>query len=229
MESPEVSTPVPGAETESLAEFDAAVAAGSLAGLRVQSFDLTGRSAALPATDTSGAVLLGCRMEPAAAEKVRADGAFVFPPVPGLPFDPYRGLLYSPDALYDGVAGAVTRRRPTPAPTAGSCAPARTAMHSPRCCARSTTTRSPTRWANSSSGRGWSESRAATRHPAAAPRTWRRPTSAMVLVGRDHWTRELPAWPLLRALAKGRTMESRITLVDTVEEAPGAPARLSTA
>lgn len=50
--------------------------------------------------------------------------------------------------------------------------------------------------------------------------------SPMVLVGRDHWTRELPARPLLRALAAGRPMESRITLVDTVEEAAEALARL---
>jgi len=38
-------------------------------------------------------------------------------------------------------------------------------------------------------------------------------------VGREHWTRTLPAWPLLRALARGRTMEDRVHLVDTVEEA----------
>jgi predicted Rossmann-fold nucleotide-binding protein len=41
----------------------------------------------------------------------------------------------------------------------------------------------------------------------------------MVLVGRRHWTEELPAWPLLRALARGRAMEPQVHLVDTVEEA----------
>lgn len=41
----------------------------------------------------------------------------------------------------------------------------------------------------------------------------------MVLVGRDHWTRKLPAWPLLRTLAEGRPMASRIHLVDSLEEA----------
>ncbi|MDG4862801.1 LOG family protein, partial [Streptomyces sp. T-3] len=49
----------------------------------------------------------------------------------------------------------------------------------------------------------------------------------MVLVDRDHWTNRLPAWPLLKALAKGRPMETRIALVDTVEEAPEALARLT--
>lgn len=41
----------------------------------------------------------------------------------------------------------------------------------------------------------------------------------MVLVGRRFWTRTLPAWPLLRALAQGRAMEDHVHLVDSVEEA----------
>lgn len=41
----------------------------------------------------------------------------------------------------------------------------------------------------------------------------------MVLVGRRHWTEELPAWPLLQSLARGRAMEAHVHLVDTVEEA----------
>jgi predicted Rossmann-fold nucleotide-binding protein len=41
----------------------------------------------------------------------------------------------------------------------------------------------------------------------------------MVLVGREHWTREVPAWPALRGLAAGRPMEDAVHLVDTVEEA----------
>ena len=41
----------------------------------------------------------------------------------------------------------------------------------------------------------------------------------MVLVGREHWTEEVPAWPLLEALARGRAMEQHVHLVDTVEEA----------
>lgn len=41
----------------------------------------------------------------------------------------------------------------------------------------------------------------------------------MVLVGREYWTEDLPVWPLLRSLARGRVMESRVHLVDTPEEA----------
>ena len=41
----------------------------------------------------------------------------------------------------------------------------------------------------------------------------------MVLVVSAYWTREVPAWPLLTALARGRPMEPLLHLVDTVEEA----------
>ncbi|MGC4109090.1 MAG: Rossmann fold nucleotide-binding protein [Nocardioides sp.] len=41
----------------------------------------------------------------------------------------------------------------------------------------------------------------------------------MVLVGGEYWTDTLPAWPLLRALSRGRPMEEHVHLVDTVDEA----------
>jgi predicted Rossmann-fold nucleotide-binding protein len=41
----------------------------------------------------------------------------------------------------------------------------------------------------------------------------------MVLVGRTYWTEELPAWPLLQALARGRPMEPHVHLVDDVDAA----------
>ncbi len=41
----------------------------------------------------------------------------------------------------------------------------------------------------------------------------------MVLVGREHWTEELPVWPLLEALGRGRAMEPQVHLVDSVDEA----------
>ncbi|MFE2228174.1 LOG family protein [Streptomyces kronopolitis] len=87
-------------EIESLEEFDRVLASGSLAGHRVQSVDLTDRTFALLSTDTADSVFLGCAMEAAADAKIRAGGALVFPPVPDLPFDPYRGALYGPDELF---------------------------------------------------------------------------------------------------------------------------------
>ena len=41
----------------------------------------------------------------------------------------------------------------------------------------------------------------------------------MILVDVKHWTEDLPAWPLLQALAAGRPMEGHIHLVDSVDEA----------
>jgi predicted Rossmann-fold nucleotide-binding protein len=41
----------------------------------------------------------------------------------------------------------------------------------------------------------------------------------MVLVGRDYWTTTVPAWPLLRSLARHRPMEPHVHLVDSVDEA----------
>ena len=44
----------------------------------------------------------------------------------------------------------------------------------------------------------------------------------MVLVGVEHWTSVVPAWPLLQALAAGRPMERHVALVDTIDEVLGA-------
>ncbi|MEV7281978.1 LOG family protein [Streptomyces sp. NPDC093111] len=91
-------------EIHSLDEFDAALGThGSLASYRIQSVDLTDRTFALLSASSTDAVFLGCPMQPEAAAKVRADGALVFPPVPHLPFDPYRARLYSPEELFRGV------------------------------------------------------------------------------------------------------------------------------
>ncbi|MGV9789926.1 LOG family protein [Streptomyces sp. NPDC003435] len=95
----------PDHEIESLAEFDAVVAAhGTLARFRVQAVDLTGRTEDLLKLDTQGAVFLGCPMDAEAAAHVAARGALVFPPVPGLPFDPYRGFAYTPEELFASLA-----------------------------------------------------------------------------------------------------------------------------
>lgn len=41
----------------------------------------------------------------------------------------------------------------------------------------------------------------------------------MILVGRDYWTRELPAWQLLSGIAEGRPMAAVIGCVETIDEA----------
>ena len=44
----------------------------------------------------------------------------------------------------------------------------------------------------------------------------------VVLVGREHWTRTVPVWPALTALASGRAMAEHLHLVDSVDEAADA-------
>jgi hypothetical protein len=41
----------------------------------------------------------------------------------------------------------------------------------------------------------------------------------MVLVGRQHWTAAVPAWPLLDALARTKNFHRAIALVETIDEA----------
>jgi predicted Rossmann-fold nucleotide-binding protein len=106
---PADSAPPPAREIETLEEFDHVALSGSFAGYRVQAVDLTDRTFALLVADTTQAVFLGCPMEPQALAHVRAGGALVFPPVPHLPFDPYRASLYSPGELYAELAQGYER------------------------------------------------------------------------------------------------------------------------
>ncbi|WEH14998.1 LOG family protein [Streptomyces sp. VNUA24] len=358
-------------EIETIEEFDAIVSArGTLSGFRVQAVDLTDRTRELLHTGTAGAVFLGCPMRAEAAAKVRTDGALVFPPVPGLPFDPYRGLLYSPDELFASLAddgyeatpdalayawfqrtkadrdvyasllravhddsvsdaldelltgarvvgvmgghamargteayeGAARLGRTlarsgltvatgggpgameaanlgayaapyddemlaeslrllakapkfTPSVTAWASAAFEVRAHWPR---GGTSVGIPT-WfygheppnpfashiakyfanatredgllARSTAGIVFLPGAAGTVQEVfdnATPNYYesRGEPTPMVLVDRAHWTERLPAWPLLRSLARGRSMEDRIALVDTIEEAPDALARL---
>lgn len=91
-------------DVESLDEFDAHLAStGSLAGVMVQSVDLTHRSAMLRDAVVDGAIFLGCALRPADASHLARSGALVFPRLPDLPFDPYRPGLYTPAELYRGL------------------------------------------------------------------------------------------------------------------------------
>lgn len=92
-------------EIESTADFAKLLATGdgTLAGVRFQAVDLRDQTDALLTLDADGAVFLGCLMEQPAVRHVRATGGLVFPPIPGVPFDPYRARLYTADELYQGL------------------------------------------------------------------------------------------------------------------------------
>lgn len=90
-------------EVESLAELDRRLAAGarSLDGWRVTSLDLVERGELLRDREVTGATFLGCHFAPGDEADLEARGAIVFPAIPDVPVDVYRGALYSPAELYD--------------------------------------------------------------------------------------------------------------------------------
>lgn len=96
---------IPHVDIESLDHFDRLLAAGAsaMAGWRVQSVDLTGRTAELLRLKPMGSVFLGCALEDQADAWIRDGGGLVFPAIPELPFDAYRGRLYDADELYAGL------------------------------------------------------------------------------------------------------------------------------
>jgi len=79
-------------------------ATGSLRDVVVQGIDLTGEQAeaTLTAVSTEDACFLGCRLTDAAKDHIHESGGTVFPAFVGLPFNPYRASLYTPDELMDG-------------------------------------------------------------------------------------------------------------------------------
>lgn len=101
-------------DIESLAGFDELVSAGakSMHGWHAQSLDLRGRGSALAAMDAEGAIFLGCTFDPGVEEALRRRGALIFPRLTGVPFDAYRGELYSPQELYAGIRDAPYEESP---------------------------------------------------------------------------------------------------------------------
>ncbi len=92
-------------EIETLDELDGLLASGarSMRGWRLQGLDLRAYDDRLAALDATGAAFLGCRTSPELADRLRSGGAVVLPRIEGLPFSPYRGLLYTPAELYAGL------------------------------------------------------------------------------------------------------------------------------
>ena len=93
-------------EVDDLDDFDRRLAAGAhdLGGWRCRSLDLRGRGEQLRSCRVAGAMFLGCRFADGDEADVEGRGAVVFPTLPDVPLDPYRGALYTAAELY-GDAG----------------------------------------------------------------------------------------------------------------------------
>ncbi len=68
--------------------------------------DLRADGAALAGRDLRGLVVLGCTLTPTDLVAVINAGALVFPPITGLPYEPWRTSLYSPEELFEGFVAA---------------------------------------------------------------------------------------------------------------------------
>jgi predicted Rossmann-fold nucleotide-binding protein len=101
-------------EVDSIARFDRLVGAGARAmhGWHAQSLDLRGRGTALAALDAEGAVFLGCTFDPGVEASLRSRGALIFPRLTGVPFNPYRAGLYTPQELYAGIVDEPYEKTP---------------------------------------------------------------------------------------------------------------------
>ena len=101
-------------EVDDLDDFDRRLAAGArdLGGWRCRTLDLRERGDALRACRVAGAMFLGCRLGDGDEADVEARGAVVFPTLPDVPLDAYRGDLYTAAELYgDGrYAGSADAR-----------------------------------------------------------------------------------------------------------------------
>ena len=95
---------IPTVEIESLAQFDDLIShTTSLDHWAVQSVDLGGRADVLATVDVRGALFLGCVLTAELEDALTDRGALVFPPLPDVPFNPYRAGLYSAGELYDNL------------------------------------------------------------------------------------------------------------------------------
>lgn len=91
-----------------MAGFDALLAGGatSMNGWHFQAVDLRQRSAELLGLRASGAIFMGCRFAAGVEARLRSGGALIFPTLPNIPFNAYRGHLYTAAELYKGIGGA---------------------------------------------------------------------------------------------------------------------------
>lgn len=93
-------------EVTDLAELDLRLAQGArnLSGWVLTGLDLAEHADALAVCRVAGAMFLGCRFSAGDEAHIEAGGALVFPAIPGVPVDTFRGTLYSAGELYDTLA-----------------------------------------------------------------------------------------------------------------------------
>ena len=77
--------------------------APSLENVVLIGLDLTGHASVFEDRGVTGLLLLGCRLDNDLSSELSRRGALSFPDLPGLPYRPYRGALYTVEELFDPV------------------------------------------------------------------------------------------------------------------------------
>jgi predicted Rossmann-fold nucleotide-binding protein len=75
---------------------------GSFRNVVIQGLDLRGFTRELVTASLEGAVFMGCELERDALRAALLQGALIFPPFLGLPYQPYRSRLYTIEEIYAG-------------------------------------------------------------------------------------------------------------------------------
>jgi predicted Rossmann-fold nucleotide-binding protein len=68
----------------------------------IQGLDLRRFTRELASTSLTGSIFLGCELEREALQAALSQGAMIFPPFAGLPYQPYRSSLYTVEEIYAG-------------------------------------------------------------------------------------------------------------------------------
>ena len=76
----------------------------TLGGCVLRDIDLRGKGLEWMSLDLKGSMFMGCQMDPADKLVIQEKGGFIFPVVPGLPYNPYRSQLYSCHELMEGYS-----------------------------------------------------------------------------------------------------------------------------
>ncbi len=80
---------------------------GTFANAVFQGLNLLGLTADLLRLPGGNSVFLGCTLSPEAYEHLGRSDVLLFPRIPGLPYKPYRGALYTPEELLGGYEPGV--------------------------------------------------------------------------------------------------------------------------
>jgi predicted Rossmann-fold nucleotide-binding protein len=90
-------------EIETIQAFERHLRGGnSFRNVVIQGLDLRGFTRELAAASLEGSIFMGCELEKEALRAALLQGAMIFPPFLGLPYQPYRSRLYTVEEIYAG-------------------------------------------------------------------------------------------------------------------------------